>query len=106
MNEEEKTVPLAVEKALPVLAALVDDVVAACRARGRLVHIGAGTSGRLGVLDASECPPTHNTPPEMVQGIIAGGREALLGVDLARAEELEARADGRISGALDLGRAG
>jgi N-acetylmuramic acid 6-phosphate etherase len=55
----------------------VDDVVAAFRAGGRLVYIGAGTSGRLGVLDASECPPTYGVPPAMVQGLIAGGMDAL-----------------------------
>lgn len=77
INFEDKKVAFAVERALPAVAALVDDVVAAFRAGGRLVYIGAGTSGRLGVLDASECPPTFGTPPEMVQGLIAGGREAL-----------------------------
>ncbi len=77
MNDEDKMVPLAVQRAIPALAALVDDVVSAFRAGGRLIYIGAGTSGRLGVLDASECPPTYSTPPEMVQGLIAGGREAL-----------------------------
>jgi N-acetylmuramic acid 6-phosphate etherase len=78
INDEDKTVPLAVEKALDSVAALVDDVVAAFRAGGRLFYIGAGTSGRLGVLDASECPPTFGVPRTMVQGIIAGGREALI----------------------------
>jgi N-acetylmuramic acid 6-phosphate etherase len=77
INGEDKTVPLAVERALPVIAALVDDIVAAFRAGGRLIYVGAGTSGRLGVLDASECPPTYGTPPELVQGLIAGGRRAL-----------------------------
>lgn len=77
INQEDKTVPAAVERALPDIAALVDDVVAAIRAGGRLIYIGAGTSGRLGVLDASECPPTYGTPPQMVQGVIAGGRRAL-----------------------------
>ncbi len=78
INAEDKKVPLAVEAALPELAALVDDVVEAFRAGGRLIYIGAGTSGRLGVLDASECPPTYGSPPGMVQGLIAGGREALV----------------------------
>lgn len=77
INSEDKKVAFAVERALPQVAALVDDVVASFRAGGRLFYIGAGTSGRLGVLDASECPPTFGTPPELVQGIIAGGREAL-----------------------------
>lgn len=78
INDEDKKVPLAVERALGAVAALVEDVVAAFRAGGRLVYIGAGTSGRLGVLDASECPPTYGTPPSMVQGLIAGGRDALV----------------------------
>ena len=78
INDEDKQVPLAVEKSLSVIAALVDDVVASFRAGGRLIYIGAGTSGRLGVLDASECPPTYGTDPAMVQGLIAGGREALV----------------------------
>jgi N-acetylmuramic acid 6-phosphate etherase len=77
INGEDKKVPLAVERILPEIAALVDDIVAAFRQGGRLVYIGAGTSGRLGVLDASECPPTFGVNPEMVQGLIAGGREAL-----------------------------
>lgn len=77
INEEDKKVPYAVEKALPVIAALIDDVVIAFRKQGRLFYIGAGTSGRLGVLDASECPPTYGVSPEMVQGIIAGGVPAL-----------------------------
>jgi N-acetylmuramic acid 6-phosphate etherase len=78
INAEDKKVPLAVGKALDHIAALVDDVVASFRKGGKLVYIGAGTSGRLGVLDASECPPTYGTPPSMVQGLIAGGREALV----------------------------
>lgn len=78
INDEDKTVPYAVERALPQIAALVDDVVETFRSGGKLVYIGAGTSGRLGVLDASECPPTYGTSPAMVQGLIAGGREALV----------------------------
>lgn len=77
INEEDKKVPLAVEKALPAIAALVEDIVAAFNKDGRLVYIGAGTSGRLGVLDASECPPTFGVPPTMVVGLIAGGDAAL-----------------------------
>jgi len=78
INDEDKTVPFAVEKALGPIASLVDDVVAAFRKGGRLVYIGAGTSGRLGVLDASECPPTFGVSRDMVQGLIAGGSEALM----------------------------
>lgn len=77
INNEDKKVPDAVKKILPEIAALVDDIVAAFKKDGRLFYIGAGTSGRLGVLDASECPPTYGVDPGMVQGLIAGGREAL-----------------------------
>ena len=77
MNEEDKRVPLAIEKCLPQIAQAVERIVAAFQQGGRLVYIGAGTSGRLGVLDASECPPTFGVSPEMVKGIIAGGERAL-----------------------------
>ena len=77
MNEEDKQVPLAIEKCLPLIAQAVERIVAAFQQGGRLVYIGAGTSGRLGVLDASECPPTFGVSPEMVKGIIAGGERAL-----------------------------
>ena len=77
MNEEDKQVPLAIEKCLPQIAQTVECIVAAFQQGGRLVYIGAGTSGRLGVLDASECPPTFGVLPEMVKGIIAGGERAL-----------------------------
>ncbi len=77
MNEEDKQVPLAIEKCLPQIAQAVECIVAAFQQGGRLVYIGAGTSGRLGVLDASECPPTFGVSPEMVKGIIAGGEHAL-----------------------------
>ena len=77
MNEEDKQVPLAIEKCLPQIAQAVECIVAAFQQGGRLVYIGAGTSGRVGVLDASECPPTFGVSPEMVKGIIAGGERAL-----------------------------
>ena len=77
MNEEDKQVPVAIEKCLPQIAQAVECIVAAFQQGGRLVYIGAGTSGRLGVLDASECPPTFGVSPEMVKGIIAGGERAL-----------------------------
>lgn len=77
MNQEDKQVPLAIEKCLPQIAQAVECIVAAFQQDGRLVYIGAGTSGRLGVLDASECPPTFGVSPEMVKGIIAGGERAL-----------------------------
>ena len=77
MNQEDKQVPLAIEKCLPQIAQAVECIVTAFQQGGRLVYIGAGTSGRLGVLDASECPPTFGVSPEMVKGIIAGGERAL-----------------------------
>lgn len=77
MNQEDRKVALAVGEVLPQIASLIEDIVASFKRGGRLIYIGAGTSGRLGVLDASECPPTFGTPPEMVQGLIAGGKEAL-----------------------------
>ncbi len=77
MNAEDRRVPEAVHAARAEIARTVDLVVDAFRAGGRLVYVGAGTSGRLGVLDATECPPTFGTPPEMVVGIIAGGLPAL-----------------------------
>src|ERR1022692_991820 len=77
MNAEDRQVAEAVEREIPAIARAVDAIVAAIERGGRLFYLGAGTSGRLGVLDASECPPTFNVPPEMVQGIIAGGEAAL-----------------------------
>ncbi|RDC66324.1 N-acetylmuramic acid 6-phosphate etherase [Adhaeribacter pallidiroseus] len=77
INQEDKTVPLAVEKAIPQIEALVRAVVVKMRAGGRLFYIGAGTSGRLGIVDASECPPTYGVPHGLVVGIIAGGDTAI-----------------------------
>jgi len=77
MNNEDKTVPLAVEKAIPAIEKLVNIIVEKISAGGRLFYIGAGTSGRLGILDASECPPTYGVPFDMVIGIIAGGDQAI-----------------------------
>lgn len=77
INNEDKTVPHAVEKALPQIAALVTQIVKKMKNGGRLFYIGAGTSGRLGVVDASECPPTFGVPFNTVVGIIAGGDEAI-----------------------------
>jgi N-acetylmuramic acid 6-phosphate etherase len=75
---EDAGVPGAVAKARVEIAAAIDLIEAAFRAGGRLIYVGAGTSGRLGVLDAAECPPTFGTPPEMVVGLIAGGAAALV----------------------------
>jgi N-acetylmuramic acid 6-phosphate etherase len=77
LNAQDATVAAAVERALPAIAESIDAIVDRVRHGGRLIYIGAGTSGRLGVLDASECPPTYNTPPELVVGLIAGGDHAL-----------------------------
>ena len=77
INTEDKKVALAVEQALPQIAALIDAVADKLLSGGRLFYIGAGTSGRLGVLDASECPPSFGVPGELVTGIIAGGETAL-----------------------------
>lgn len=77
INNEDQTVPLAVEKALPQVEALVTQIVAKMKNGGRLFYIGAGTSGRLGIVDASECPPTFGVPFDLVNGIIAGGDKAI-----------------------------
>jgi N-acetylmuramic acid 6-phosphate etherase len=77
INAEDRKVAEAVEREIPAIARAVDAIVAAFGRGGRLFYIGAGTSGRLGVLDASECPPTFSVPPGMVQGIMAGGEAAL-----------------------------
>src|SRR6478672_2186384 len=77
INAEDQKVAGAVQAEIPAIARAVDAIVAAIEAGGRLFYIGAGTSGRLGVLDASECPPTFSVPPDLVQGIIAGGEPAL-----------------------------
>ncbi|SQI37235.1 N-acetylmuramic acid 6-phosphate etherase [Leminorella richardii] len=78
INDEDKKVAFAVEKELPHIARAVDAISEAFSLGGRLVYCGAGTSGRLGILDASECPPTYGTPPEQVIGLIAGGHRAIL----------------------------
>lgn len=95
INDEDRGVADAVQQTLPQVAQAVDAIVTAFNAGGRLVYIGAGTSGRLGVLDASECPPTFGVPPTMVVGLIAGGLDALVNAS----EGAEDRAD---AGAADL----
>ncbi len=77
MNEEDKKVPFAVEKAIPQIEALVEKIVDRMKSGGRIFYMGAGTSGRLGVLDASEIPPTFGMSPHLVIGLIAGGERAL-----------------------------
>jgi len=86
INGADQEVALAVERELPNVASAVDGIAERLDRGGRLFYLGAGTSGRLGVLDASECPPTFNSPPEMVQGIIAGGDSALRN-SIERAED-------------------
>ncbi|NUP15255.1 MAG: N-acetylmuramic acid 6-phosphate etherase [Streptomyces sp.] len=94
MNGEDTTVPAAVAERLPEIAAAIDAVAARMAQGGRLVYAGAGTAGRLGVLDASECPPTFNTDPAQVVGLIAGGREAMVtSVEGAEDSRELARAD-------------
>lgn len=77
MNNEDKKVAEAVERELPQIAKAIDEIAKRINKGGRLIYIGAGTSGRLGVLDASECPPTYGVSEELVQAIIAGGNEAI-----------------------------
>lgn len=95
INNEDAKVAAAVQAAIPAIAQVVDAVAERMRAGGRLFYIGAGTSGRLGVLDASECRPTFNVPQDLVQGIIAGGESALV-------RATEASEDDPASGARDL----
>ncbi len=99
INAEDAKVAAAVEREIPNIAHAVDAIVERLRAGGRLFYAGAGTSGRLGVLDASECPPTFSVPPNMVQGIIAGGEPALT-------RAVEGREDDASAGAADLGARG
>ena len=77
INKEDQTVPVAVSKAIPQIESLVTQIVARMKQGGRLFYIGAGTSGRLGVVDASECPPTYGVPHGLVVGIMAGGDKAI-----------------------------
>jgi N-acetylmuramic acid 6-phosphate etherase len=95
INNEDRTVADAVAAAIPQIGQAVDAIVARFSSGGRLFYIGAGTSGRLGVLDASECPPTFSVPYDMVQGIIAGGESAL-------SRATEASEDDPVSGERDL----
>jgi N-acetylmuramic acid 6-phosphate etherase len=95
ISAEDRKVPEAVGREIPAIARAIDAIVDAFRRGGRLFYIGAGTSGRLGVLDASECPPTFGAPPGMVQGIIAGGEAAL-------SRATEATEDDPATGARDL----
>jgi N-acetylmuramic acid 6-phosphate etherase len=95
INAEDATVAAAVERALPQIAEAVDQIVASLEAGGRLIYVGAGTSGRLAVLDAAECVPTFNTDPETVQALIAGGESAV-------AHSIEGAEDDRFAGRSDV----
>lgn len=89
MNEEDATVAAAVARELPQIAAAVERIAQILRQGGRLIYVGAGTSGRLALLDAVECPPTFNTDPQQVQAIVAGGATS----DVSSSAEVEDRAD-------------
>jgi N-acetylmuramic acid 6-phosphate etherase len=93
MNEEDARVPAAVRAASDAIAATIDAIVDGLERGGRLVYVGAGTSGRIGAMDAAECPPTFNTPPEMVVAIVAGGDTALAGAAEDVEDDAEAGAD-------------
>ncbi|NYV65773.1 N-acetylmuramic acid 6-phosphate etherase [Bacillus sp. Gen3] len=95
MNDEDYTVAASVKKVLPLISVGIELIYTALSNGGRLFYIGAGTSGRIGVLDASECPPTFCTPPELIQGIIAGGNTAMF-------TAVEGAEDNRENGAKDL----
>lgn len=95
INNEDKTVPFAVEKAIPQIEVLIEQVVFKLKSGGRLFYIGAGTSGRLGIVDASECPPTFGVPHELVVGLMAGG-------DTAIRKAVEFAEDSKIQGWKDL----
>ncbi|MER3633148.1 MAG: N-acetylmuramic acid 6-phosphate etherase, partial [Blastocatellia bacterium] len=99
INDEDKTVAFAIERILPQIAAAIDSISERMKAGGRLFYVGTGTSGRLGVLDAAEIPPTYGLEPERVRGIIAGGYSALY-------QATEASEDDREAGARDLREAG
>lgn len=99
INGEDRTVPDAVERVIPQIEQAVEAIVAAFKRGGRLIYMGAGTSGRLGVLDASECPPTFGVPHGMVVGLIAGGPDALM-------RAVEGAEDSAEAGARDLGEIG
>lgn len=95
INQEDQQVALAVEQVLPAVARAVEAIAERLAAGGRLIYVGTGTSGRLGILDASECPPTFGVAPELVQGVIAGGYEACY-------RSVEASEDDREAGVRDL----
>lgn len=97
MNDEDQKTALAVKAILPDIARAVDVIAARLKTGGRLFYMGSGTSGRLGILDAVECPPTYSTDPELVQGLIAGGKEAIFRAREGAEDSLDKGADDIIS---------
>jgi N-acetylmuramic acid 6-phosphate etherase len=95
INQEDTLVPNVIARQVPMISEVVDEIVSAFKQDGRLIYIGAGTSGRLGIIDASECPPTFGTDPSRVVGIIAGGKEAMT-------EAIEGVEDDKQQGQTDL----
>lgn len=97
MNDEDQKTALAVKAILPDIARAVDVIAARLKTGGRLFYMGSGTSGRLGILDAVECPPTYSTDPDLVQGLIAGGKEAIFRASEGAEDSLDKGADDIIS---------
>ena len=97
MNDEDQKTALAVKAILPDIARAVDVIAARLKTGGRLFYMGSGTSGRLGILDAVECPPTYSTDPDLVQGLIAGGKEAIFRAREGAEDSLDKGADDIIS---------
>lgn len=97
MNDEDQKTALAVKTILPDIARAVDVIAARLKTGGRLFYMGSGTSGRLGILDAVECPPTYSTDPDLVQGLIAGGKEAIFRAREGAEDSLDKGADDIIS---------
>ena len=89
MNREDASVPRAIRRALPKIAEAIDAIAESLSKGGRLIYVGSGTSGRVGALDASECPPTFSTPPSMVQYVLAGGERALANASEASEDSTE-----------------
>ncbi len=97
INREDRMVAKAVEKQIPRIARVVEWITQSFQQQGRLIYVGSGTSGRLGILDASECPPTYNVPPDVVIGVIAGGNKAI-------ADSVEGAEDDEYAGRLAMRR--
>lgn len=97
MNDEDQKTALAVKAILPDIARAVDVIAARLKTGGRLFYMGSGTSGRLGILDAVECPPTYSTDPDLVQGLIAGGKEAIFRAREGAEDSLDKGADDIVS---------